>query len=331
MKKKISIIVPIYNSEKYLVKCVKSICNQTYKNIEIILVNDGSTDNSNELCDKLALQDERIIVIHQENKGQASARNAGLNICTGEYIGFVDSDDYIDEKMYEKMLEVALNENAEIVQIGHNVVNENYDTINTQIKNKKIYTNLDDCLVANIVNGEIVSSVCDKLFDYRILRDIRMEEGYYYEDGMVLLRLLKNANKVMILDDIGYFYVLSSNSTQRGPYNIKHIKSCIYEGNYFYNFLKQNCYSLAGYGIERCCFRAMRGFRFLYNNCENINKYDKNKFKKQLLDMFNENYLELKKNKHYKTLSLYRKIALKLFSISPVVYLQVFELRKKVR
>ena len=103
-EKLISVIVPVYQVEKYLRKSIDSLLNQTYQNLEIILVDDGSPDNCPEMCDKWAQYDPRIRVIHQENGGASSARNAGLDIATGEYIGFVDSDDYIDEKMYEILL-----------------------------------------------------------------------------------------------------------------------------------------------------------------------------------------------------------------------------------
>ena len=101
---KVSIIVPIYNVEKYLSKCIESILSQTYKNIEIILVDDGSPDNSPQICDEYAKKDDRIIVIHKANGGVSSARNAGIDIATGKYIGFVDPDDYIENNMYELMV-----------------------------------------------------------------------------------------------------------------------------------------------------------------------------------------------------------------------------------
>ena len=100
---KISVIVPVYNVEKYLDNCINSIVNQTYDNLEILLVDDGSKDNSGSLCDEWALRDNRIKVIHKQNGGASSARNAGLDAATGEYIGFVDADDYIDIDMYEIM------------------------------------------------------------------------------------------------------------------------------------------------------------------------------------------------------------------------------------
>ncbi|HJA50079.1 MAG TPA: glycosyltransferase, partial [Candidatus Fusicatenibacter intestinipullorum] len=95
-KVKISVIIPVYNVEKYLKRCLDSVINQTYKNLEIILIDDGSTDNSGKICDEYAQKDERIIVIHKENGGVSSARNKGLDICIGDYISFIDSDDWIN-------------------------------------------------------------------------------------------------------------------------------------------------------------------------------------------------------------------------------------------
>ena len=121
----VSVIVPVYNVEKYLKKCVTSIMENSFKNLEINLVDDGSTDNSGQLCDELAIMDIRIKVIHKKNGGLSSARNAGLDIARGDYISFVDSDDYIDKNMLGKMLDKAIEYNADIVQCGISRVNEN--------------------------------------------------------------------------------------------------------------------------------------------------------------------------------------------------------------
>ena len=104
MEKLISVIVPVYNVEEYVEKCVLSIINQTYKNLEIILVDDGSTDNSGKICDEIAIKDNRIKVIHKKNGGLSDARNVGIDIAKGDYLGFVDSDDYIDPDMYSILL-----------------------------------------------------------------------------------------------------------------------------------------------------------------------------------------------------------------------------------
>ena len=120
---KLTVIVPVYNSSKYLKKCIESILEQTYVNTEIILVNDGSTDNSIDICKEFKQIDNRIIVIDKENGGVASARNAGLEVATGSYVAFVDSDDYVEKDMYETMIEALNNNNADIVECGFNQIN----------------------------------------------------------------------------------------------------------------------------------------------------------------------------------------------------------------
>ena len=121
---RISVIVPIYNTEKYLARCIESILCQTYTNLEIILVDDGSTDKSGDICDFYARKDNRVKVVHKENGGAAAARNFALNMVTGQYIGFVDSDDYTDIEMYQKLYEKAKQENADIVVCGYYGVQE---------------------------------------------------------------------------------------------------------------------------------------------------------------------------------------------------------------
>ena len=113
--KKISIIVPVYQAEKYISKCIESIANQTYKNLEIILIDDGSTDSSGEICDEYGKKDNRIVVVHNKNKGVSVARNCGLDIATGDYITFVDSDDYIDLQMYSEMMKVVEKYSCDVV------------------------------------------------------------------------------------------------------------------------------------------------------------------------------------------------------------------------
>ena len=125
---KISVIIPVYKVEKYLDKCVESIVNQTYKNLEIILVDDGSPDNCPAMCDEWAEKDERIRVIHKENGGVSSARNAALEVATGDYIGFVDSDDWIELDMYEYLVSLILDNDAQIAII-YDMLRRNYSKV----------------------------------------------------------------------------------------------------------------------------------------------------------------------------------------------------------
>ena len=121
MNCKVSVIIPVYNVEEYIVRCLDSIINQTYKNLEIIIIDDGSTDNSPEICDKYAMADERIIVIHKENSGVSSARNKGIEIATGDFIGFVDSDDFLEPDMYEVLVSMITSDDIDIATCGYSM------------------------------------------------------------------------------------------------------------------------------------------------------------------------------------------------------------------
>ena len=122
MTERISVVVPVYNVEQYLEKCVNSIINQTYKNLEIILVDDGATDKSGKLCDELAKLDNRIMAYHKKNGGLSDARNYGVERATGDYIGFVDGDDYIDVEMYEKLYEAIKKENVDVAECNLKII-----------------------------------------------------------------------------------------------------------------------------------------------------------------------------------------------------------------
>lgn len=151
----VSVIVPVYNVESYLPKCIDSILEQTLSNIEVILINDGSTDNSGNIIDDYAKRDQRIITIHKENGGQGSARNEGLKIAKGKYIGFVDADDWIDKDMYEKLTNVAVKENSDLVVCGRKVFN---------IQGELKYELNLDMEVINIKKNNLLDYIVEKLF-----------------------------------------------------------------------------------------------------------------------------------------------------------------------
>jgi len=134
---KISIIVPVYNVENYLCKCVDSILEQTYKEIELILIDDGSTDSSGVICDKYKNKDTRVFVIHKKNEGVSSARNCGLKVAVGDYVGFVDSDDYVLNDMYEYLLNLSIMYNADITSCSFSVINDKGIIIH-RIKKRRI-------------------------------------------------------------------------------------------------------------------------------------------------------------------------------------------------
>lgn len=207
----ISIIVPIYNVEKYLQKCIQSIINQTYKNIEIILVDDGSKDNSGKICDEFKQIDNRIKVIHKENGGLSDARNAGLKIAKGEYIGFVDSDDYIAQDMFETLYKLAKENNADISIVSF------YEIYNGKVIGVRDFKSLEEmdkieAMKELLIDTKIQSYAWNKLFKKELFENIEFPTNKNFEDIATTLLLFEKANKVMLLEDPKYYYVRRDNS-----------------------------------------------------------------------------------------------------------------------
>lgn len=208
---KISIVVPIYNVEKYLRKCIDSILNQTYHNLEIILVNDGSTDSSGDICNEYKNKDERIVVIHQENKGMSSARNAGIEIATGQYIGFVDSDDYIEKDMYERLFQNIIDYNADIAICGF-VFEENNKIVSKNFTNNVEVFDKATALEELLKDRKIHSYVWNKLFKRELWNDAKFKLGVAFEDIDIMYKLFKKANKIIYINSLEYYYVQRSTS-----------------------------------------------------------------------------------------------------------------------
>ncbi|MDZ5254376.1 glycosyltransferase [Clostridium sp. LIBA-8841] len=226
MKPEISIIVPIYNVEKYLSKCIESILNQTFTDFELILVNDGSKDGSGKVCDEYALKDNRIKVIHKINGGVSSARNSGINLALGRYIGFVDPDDYIRKDMYEKLYYICKDENADIsiCKLGREI---NGNLVDKEDTESIIELNNIDGL-RELFKGILYRfSLCNKLFERECFRDVMFPEGRIHEDLSTTYKLFANAKKSIYLDYTGYIYVKRENSILTTTYNEKRLQAFI--------------------------------------------------------------------------------------------------------
>lgn len=200
----ISIIIPVYNVKFYLKECLNSIINQSYKNLEIILVDDGSTDGSEKICDEYAAKDKRIVVIHKENGGVSDARNKGLDICTGDYISFVDSDDWLELDAYERILNVAKKTKADIVVCGYILEFKN-GKINYSLDNKMIRENLK-ILDELFYDKNFPNAVWGKLYKKEIFRNLKFPSGKIYEDMLIKYDILKETDKIVILDNLLYHY-----------------------------------------------------------------------------------------------------------------------------
>ena len=202
----ITVVVPIYNVEEYLDKCISSIVNQTYKNLEIILVDDGSPDKCPEMCDEWAKKDNRIIVIHKENGGLSDARNCGLDISTGDYITFVDSDDFLDENACSNMLNNILRYNADLLQAQVAYVTP----IRTIYKTNpmfKVFDNKLEFIPDYMLNKNSIGAMaCAKLYKKELFCDLRFLVGRIYEDAEIMHKILEKCNKVVIIPETVYFW-----------------------------------------------------------------------------------------------------------------------------
>ena len=214
----LSVIVPIYNVEPWLERCVRSILGQTYGNLEILLVDDGSTDGTGELCDALAKEDERICVLHKENGGTSAARNLGIDRARGEYLGFVDSDDYVEPDMYWRLYQAICGKEDYLVQVGRDEVDEQGKQLPSicKIPEKEKIFSAEDFLTELLMHrGDC--SFCTKLVSRRLLGEDRFPEKQLNEDFHLMLRLLQRTEGVLALPVCGYhvFYRLGSNTRKK--------------------------------------------------------------------------------------------------------------------
>jgi len=211
----ISIIVPVYNIENYLERCVDSICRQTYTNLEIILVDDGSNDGSGKLCDQLAEKDNRIRVFHKENGGTSTARNLGIAHARGIYVGFVDGDDYISEDMYEILYQAIVDYDAEISQVGRDEIDEQGNLLPNicEPPAKTIYIEAEDFLKEMLLHkGDC--SFCTKLVKKQLFQIAAFPVGELNEDFKLMVQLLRHVKGVVSLPAQTYhvFYRMGSNT-----------------------------------------------------------------------------------------------------------------------
>ncbi len=220
----ISVIVPIYKVEKYLKKCINSLCKQTYRNLEIILVDDGSPDNCGKICDEFALKEPRIVVIHKKNGGLSSARNAGIEIAKGKYIGFVDSDDWIEETMYEKMITFLQSNNCDLVECAVNFVSNNKRSIYKQSVNEILdgKSALERQFKAQGNNYMPRIAVWTKLFKKDFWINRRFPVGKIHEDYMLTCEALYYSKKIGLIKEGLYNHLLTnSNSIMNSKFSQK--------------------------------------------------------------------------------------------------------------
>lgn len=311
----ISVIVPVYKVEKYLEKCVNSILCQSYSDLEIILVDDGSPDNCGKICDELALKDKRIRVIHQKNKGLAAARNAGLVIAHGKYVAFVDSDDTIESGAYLMLHNMIETYDADIAICECRKVTEN------ELLKQVEYSNYEDELLDNnklweLVFGQLNNSSCNKLYKRGFIGDLQFPENVVHgEDLLFNIEYLAKCNIGVYNEAPVYNYLSRNNSITRSSFN---------ENVFFEIVAKDKAKELVKKympiqlkNAELFCFRArMNVLRSIYaadkeliyqNKTDEIKKYIKQQYRNVKSSLKKKEKIEYEL--FFSLPSLYRRIA----------------------
>lgn len=286
----VSIVIPVYNVEKYLERCLKSVLSQTYNNLEIILVDDGSLDKSGMICDKYAAKDNRIKVIHQNNQGQSAARNTGIGIATGAYVAFVDSDDEVVEEYIQIMLATAKQYQADIVQTRVFII----DKPGIQIRNADSFemrTYVPGKNAINDMNYKV--AVYAKLYKSSIVKSIQFPQYRAYEDDATYYRFAYEANSICMLDYFTYYYYQTDDSVMRST-NKKQDKKTdyiqIYKDRIAF-FSKNNEKELALESRNRFCLVTMLNYAEYRKNGTNAKDLP------TLLKIFREQYQYLRGKK----------------------------------
>ena len=306
---KISIIIPIYKVEDYISKCIKSVIAQSYHNLEIILIDDGSPDRCGDICDDYAERDSRIRVIHRQNGGISAARNSGLEVATGEYVLFVDSDDYIHPDMVERMHDVALNKQADVVVCDYVKVNED-EEIEIPEESRQVIDITEDNRL-NYMLGEtkiIFTVVWNKLYKRKLFQNIRFPEGKLHEDEFVTYKLLHSAGKVCYLKDAFYYYVQRTSSIMGEGINLKTLQrlDAFQERMLFYQ--KRN--------MQDYYYQMLNHYRYFLNDFIK-NGYGKRKELKPYKEYYRK---QIRKYVWKLNACLKTKIGFILFALSPGLY-----------
>lgn len=306
MEKIVSVIIPVYNVEKYIERCINSVISQTYKNIEIIVVDDGSTDNSSEKVIGLVKKYKNIKFITQKNKGLGGARNTGINNSKGEYLFFLDSDDWIKNNVIEYMLNVAINRNSDIVVAKMNYVfdNKKFNYTEPEVLDENIILNKIDGLKSLMSLKEFKFHACGKLFKKDLFDAIRFPEKVYYEDIATIYKVFLKANVTSFANISSYEYYMRDNSICNMNLTAKHlifIKHLDVMKEYFilngiYNVLEEDYKRLKLILSLQLGFRKIalsdNDIKFKYENYDKLYHFSKNELYDKSIYLYKKDYLD---------------------------------------
>lgn len=257
----IGVIVPVYNVEAYLRRCIESILDQTYQDYELILIDDGSSDQSGVICDEYAGKSDKIRIIHQKNKGLSAARNRGIEENRNEYITFIDSDDYIEKRYLETMWKALSEQDADLVISGMIIVREGKKVTRqgkavSIVKSTTGVVTREEAYQYMLDRKQALLFACGKLYHKKLFQEIRYPEGEIFEDVKVICRLIERAERIVYTSYAGYFYVQRKDSITHGIVSQEYM-ILLENENYFWSFIRKhypNIEALAKRKYFKSCF-----------------------------------------------------------------------------
>lgn len=321
MKKRLTIVVPAYNAEKTIKRCLDSILNQTYSNLEVLLINDGSKDSTEDICLKIAEDDNRLKVITIPNGGVSHARNVGIEKATGELITFVDSDDYIDKEMYQTLVEIMEEYNVSIVHCSYKNVDENEHILSVVGDNGKVIVQNHDEAMSCLIQGRLfIGGLCNKLYEKSLFDNIRLDETIKFnEDVLANIYLFDLVDKSVYIDKPFYNYVAVESSSTHSANAVKAGEQYLYVSNLILEISKNKPYEKDAY--TRIANNLMNLYRaYIFSSDKNYK---------------NEKKQTMKEIKEYKTRGFYNnkrdKILYLLYRYVPHLFKLAFSFYDKKR
>lgn len=326
MQPLVSVIIPVYNAEKYIERCLNSVVAQTYENLEIILVDDGSPDNSGKICDEYTKKYPGIRVIHQENHGVSTARNNGIDVAAGEYITFVDPDDWLEQDMYKTMMAYMKVHNLDIICIDTYQVKPNKTVFKPLFETDRVMGRVE--ALAEILTDGIDNAVWNKIYKRSVMANIRFPVGRRYEDVATVYKYFAAAGLVGYVRKPMYYYFLSNPASFiAGSFNPSSRYDCFLAYQERYNYALDNCDSTTIDGCQKLVIKqALSTLTAMYASGE---KLDVDKYKN-----LKETITDAQKFAQTHKIGLKNKILLWSFfncRLLHVVYAQLSSFAKKVK
>lgn len=323
--KKVSVIIPAYNMEKRIGICLDSILKQRYENLEVIIIDDGSTDKTKEICEEYACQDKRIKVISRSNGGVAEATNTGLNQMSGDYVLFVDSDDYIESDTIYEMVKQMESSKADIVQCGAKLETESGEELVTEYKSEQIILGVEEIMKKHLVELVIGGNLAQKLFRAKLFQDIRMPRGRNLADTVTMLGVLTQCETYKIIPNVFYVAVKRNDSVSMAPLNDK-----VYDDILFYieslNKLDGLRYSKISWCIK---YAELKMWIMCYNRvCLSGVITNKKQKMNYLTQNYNYKYDLWEKNLRGSELPRNGKVKMKMFRFNPQIYTMLAGIKK---